>query len=469
MIQMRTAHRATSGLVLLVLACATTLCTVALAQEAEPLVLFDLATLGAPHSFGTWLQDALAGEPFEVRWPDLDEAGSLDETAACVVTWSNPARSGEEARQMRGLLRCGGGVLYVVGARAAQLAAARSFWAALDVNVQPTAGGSGFPTWVEDTLTEGLAALGAVTPNCILPGRDGKPLITVGGQPVAMSFDWGEHGRAIIVDQALLSDPLSTQRPPAPMRDFLSRCVRWAIKPQAAPAEPEDEPEPVPEPTFEVEEAEPLGPPASNLALVDLDASEDNWPQIAPRVVQALEAADLQVTKAGAVRGEPLLTKDSLDGVGVLAIGSCRDFAPSEAIAISRFCATGGRLLLLAHTSPVARTRFRMIEFNEILTELELAVSLGRPRGQAKFASHPITRRLRDVDSAPPGIQIWSYLSDTLVEVFGRPAAVAMQSDNSRAVLMDGGLLLPAPREEQPAREFVRLLERSVKWLTGEL
>jgi len=465
--QMRPGCRATRYLTLLVLACATIVCSTVLAQEEEPLVLLDLATLGPPYDFGTWLQDTLADEPLEMRWPDLDEAGGLAEVPSCVVTWSDPDRTGDEVRQLRGHLRRGDGMLYVVGASRAHLAAARSFWAPLHVNVQAATAVSGFPAWGDDPLTQGLPALGATTANVTLSGRHGKPLIRVAGQPVAMSFDWGEGGRAVIVDQALLGDPLSTQRPPVAIRDFLVRCVLWPAESRGAPAPPEPEPEPTPEPepATEVTQAPPIGPPASKRALVDMGALEDSWPEIKARVVAALEGADLRVREARMREGEPVLTSESLDGVGVLALGSCRDIAQSEAMAVSRFYAAGGRLLLVAHTTGHTLHRLWMIEFNEILAELELSASLARPHGQAEFSEHPITRRLRGPVTAPGGVQIWTYLADTLVEVFGLPAAVAQQTQTSRAVLMDGGLLLPMPGEEEPAGEFTTMLERSVKWL----
>ena len=55
------------------------------------------------------------------------------------------------------------------------------------------------------------------------------------------------------------------------------------------------------------------------------------------------------------------------------------------------------------------------------------------------------------------------------MEVFGLPAAVAMQSESSRLVLMDAGLLLPPRGEDAPAPELVTMLRRSVEWLTGEM
>jgi hypothetical protein len=433
------------------------------AQGEEPLVLLNLATFGPPHSLGTWLQDALADEPFELRWPDPDEVSESEEAPACVVTWSDPGRSGEEARQMRGHLRGGAGILYVVGMTEAHLAAARSFWAPLHVNVQPAGGISGFPAWADDPLTEGLPAPGATTASCILSGRTGKALMTVAGQAVAMGFDWGERGRAVLVDQALLGDQLSTQRPPAAVRDFIVRSVRWTAQVQGAVAEPHPEPEPPPE----LLEPEPIEPPSSKRALLDMGATEDNWPDLEVQVVEALEDADLRLVK---LRGEePLLTSESLEDIGLLAVGSCRDFQPSEAIAVSRFYATGGRLLLVVHTGPELPTRLRTIYFNEILQDLELAVALARPQGEAEFSSHPITRGVGGRVPAPGGVQIWTYLADTLVEIAGRRAAVAQQSEASRAVLIDGGLLLPRPGEERPAGQFVTMLRRSVKWLIGDL
>jgi len=255
-------------LAFLALACATICCPVAVAQQDQPLVLFDLATLGPPYDFGAWLQDALAREPLELRWPDLDEAGALEDVPACVVTWSDPTRSGDEARQLRGQLRHAGGMVYVVGGGRAHLSAARAFWAPLDVNLRQASGGSGFPEWSDHPLTEGLTSLGAATPSCLISGPSGEPLIAVAGQATAMGFDWGGQGRSVVVDQALFGDPLSSQRPRPAMRQFLVRCVRWTAEASAAQPSPGPgpgtQPGPKPEPEFDIPEPGPIQPLSSN-------------------------------------------------------------------------------------------------------------------------------------------------------------------------------------------------------------
>ncbi len=433
-------------------------------------MLLDLATLGPPYDFGAWLQGALAREPLELRWPDLDEAGALRDVPSCVITWSDPTRSGDQARQLRGQLRHGGGMLYVVGTSRGHLSAARAFWAPLDVNLQSAAGGSGFPEWGDHPLTEGLTSLGATMPRCLISGPGGEALVVVAGQATAMAFDWGEQGRCVIMDQALLGDALSSRRPRPAMREFLVRCVRWAAEARTTQPSPRPQPGPKPEPQFEMPEPAPIQPISSNIALVDMGADDDNWPSIRARVVEALKAADLEVEMAAPPTGEqPLLTNASLDGIGILVIGSCRQFQPSEPIAVSRFYATGGRLLLLPHVENLVHNRFRMIYFNDILVELELAASLARPHGQTQFFSHPITEGLTETIPVPGGVKVQSYLADTLLEVAGLPAAVALQSESSRLVLMDAGLLLPTKDEQAPARELVTMLGRSVRWLTGEM
>jgi len=115
-----------------------------------------------------------------------------------------------------------------------------------------------------------------------------------------------------------------------------------------------------------------------------------------------------------------------------------------------------------------------MIGFNQLMTSLQIAASLNRHSGFAVFMEHPITAGL-----VPPpddlrirrGMQIWAPLTDTLVEIYDRPAAAAWQSGTGRAVILDGELLRvqEGQRQDRPLRVFIDLLRHSIEWLLGEL
>jgi len=391
-----------------------------------------------------------------------------------VVTWSLPDSPGQRTRQLRDLVREGGGLVYVVGSGSRHIRRARSFWGPLDVNLEESEGQSGFAAWAEHPLVAGAPSIGAVTPGAFISGVGGNPLARVGAGAVAMSFDWGPLGRAVIIDQSLLFDPLHQDSPRPALREVLVRAVRWAAEGSASVQTPTP---PAP-PTLGAEgglwgnlpEPGPVDPPASMTAVLDVPNDRDDWPAIRALLLAALERADLDLDEPRVAEGEPVITEDRLDRAGVLVVGSGREeVAVSEALAVGRFFDAGGRLLFIGHA--VERSQKRMIGFNQLLNALPIAASLNRPGGFLELRPHPITAGL----SAPAdvrirqGMQIWSPLADALVKVRDRPAAAAWQSGGGRAAVLDGELLLAPPGQEGPLPAMVDLLRNAVDWLLGDL
>jgi len=444
------------------------------AQVDGPLVLLDLPTMGPQHSLGTWLEGELAAEELVVRRPDLDEEGPLADTPACVVTWSDPGRGGLEIKELRGHVRRGRGLVYIVGTGEQHVRRARSLWGRLDVNIEEADGDSGYASWVEHPLTEGAEAIGAVTPGATITGVGGNPLAQVNGRPIAIAFDWGPLGRAVIIDQSLLFDPLHQDSPRPAVGDVLVRAVRWAARVGETVAPPEP-PEGRPGTPIwgDLPEPEPVGPPARMRALLDVPNDRDDWPHLRELLVRELERADLEIDEPRAGEGEPVITAERLERTGLLVVGSGReDVHYTEPLAVGRFFDGGGRVLFVGHA--VAKSQKRMIGFNQLMTSLQIAASLNRHSGFAVFMEHPITAGL-----VPPpddlrirrGMQIWAPLTDTLVEIYDRPAAAAWQSGTGRAVILDGELLRvqEGQRQDRPLRVFIDLLRHSIEWLLGEL
>jgi hypothetical protein len=112
-----------------------------------------------------------------------------------------------------------------------------------------------------------------------------------------------------------------------------------------------------------------------------------------------------------------------------------------------------------------------MVGFNELLTQLRIAVSLERDNGRANLVLHPITRGIRmpeDGLRVRKGAVVWAPLTEPLVTVRNHPAAAAWQLGNGRIVVIDGQLLLSQRGEDEPYREMVTLLRHSLEWLMGE-
>lgn len=465
---------------LLMLACAVLLAFAApcTARAEEPVVALELPTEGPQFSFGSWLQQALAGESVIVRWPDADRVGPPGEVPACIVTWSNPKRSGRETRRLRAQVREGRGLVYVIGAGNAHINRARRFWGALDVVIEKANGGSGYAEWAIHPLTEGAGNIGSVTPGATILGVGGSPLATVGGQPVAIAFDWGPLGRAVIIDQALIFDQLHQESPRPAVRDVLVAAVKWAAEP--APDEGQYEApkisrfrnkEPGMSIWSELTEPGPVSLPAAMTALLDVPEEGDGWPEIRPLLVRELERAGLEIEGAPPVaEGEPVLTPDLLEQTGVLVVGSGRESVHyTEPVEVERFFDEGGRILFVGHARP--RSQRCIIGFNQLLSAFPITTTLNRFGGRAELVPHPITEGLPAPDNRKirPGLRIWSPLADVLVVVGDQPAAAAWQSGEGRIVVIDGELLRAQGDDEQAMESFRLLLRRSIEWLLGQI
>lgn len=444
------------------------LAPVLVADEDAPLILLELRPEGPAGDFGLWLTEQLQDQDLTVRWPERDLAGQVERLPSCVVTWSDAERSGDRQRYLRNLLGQGVGMVYVVGTGRGQLRNARSFWANLDIDIEQAGGESGFAIWGRHPITVGLPSIGATDPETYISGPGGTPLIRFGGQTLAAAFDWGPDGRAVIMDQAILGSQLASAAPRPALRQFLVRSVLWAAQlwPQepgpAAAATVTQPPEPGPA-------GEPVGPMLGDRAAVDIAADDGGWREIRELVESALERRGIGVRS---LHGSERLTPENLAYRGIVVVGATReDFTWAEALALRRYFEQGGRLLLLALDEP--RPHPRIIAFNRLLADLELAVSLGRQKGKAEFAAHEITRGLYRGEQGGgkelpvgPGAQVWAWQTEPLVIAGGGVAAAALQTENSRLVIMDAGLLLPY-RDSDPG-PFITLLNNAIQWLVEQ-
>jgi len=448
------------------------------AQDGDPLVAIDLPTVGPQHNFGGWLEDALDDEDVRVRWRHFDELSAAGDAPACVVTWSDPERGTGQTKRLRGHIRAGGGFIYVVGEGRKHLRRARALLGPLDIDVRELDGGAGAAEWVDHPLTEGSRDLGAVTARASINGPGAMPLIRASGRQIAVAFDWGPLGRAVILDHSVLFDQLHETAPRPAVRDFLVAASLWTARVgEGAPELPEG-PEPPERPDIpSIEELmgrEAAGPIEHRNAVVDLpDDNKDDWPALRELLLAELERADIDVDEPEQREGQPLLDSDALEHAGLVVIGSGREADEvhwSEPLALGWFFNGGGRILAIPRAA--GGTMARMVGFNELLTQLRIAVSLERDNGRAHLALHPITRGIRMPEDGlrmREGSQVWAPLTESLVTVRGRPAAVAWQLGEGRIVVIDGELLLKQRKQDEPYREMVTLLRHSIEWLLGEL
>jgi hypothetical protein len=360
----------------------------------------------------------------------------------------------------------------VVGEGPRHLRRARAVLGPLDVNVRELDGGAGSAEWASHPLTDGSPDLGAVTAGASISGAGAMPLIRSGGRDLAVAFDWGPLGRAVILDHSVLFDQLHEASPRPAVRDFLVRATVWAARVGEEVVEsPIDRPE-IPS-IEELMGEDAAGPIEHMTAVVDLpDDDRHDWPALRELLLDEIERAGLETDMPQARDGGPVLDSDALERAGIVVVGSGREEAEvhwSEPLALGWFFNRGGRILAIPHAA--GGTMGRMVGFNELLTQLRIAVSLGRENGRTQLVLHPITRgismpedglRMRD------GAQVWAPLTRPLVTVRSRPAAVAWQLGEGRIVIIDGQLLLTQRKQDEPYRQMVSLLRNSIEWLMGE-
>ncbi|GEM_PF-5512672 len=454
------------GMVIVAAATAALGCSGALAQGRDPLVLLNLPRGTEAQGLGSWLQDALRDEPVRVRTGTLDALG-LDGQTAAVITWTDPRGGGADTKRLRSYLRSGGGLIYVIGEGRQHITRARALLGPLNLTVTQLDGGAGSSRWVDHPLTEGLQDPGAVTPGSAISGPGASPLIRSGNRDIAVAIDWGEFGRAVVLDHSVLFDQVYEAGPRPSVRPFLLRAALWA-----AGVEPG---EPVKRREFDDEPPQmgPVGGLVSNTAVLDLPADEkDNWGEIRRVLLDGLQQAGLSVTEPRLREGEPLLDADTLASAGMLVIGSGRDSEQVdwvEPLAVGWFFDHGGRILAIPRAA--GGTLTRMVGFNELLTQLRIAVSLERDNGQAQIVPHPITRGITTPDNGlrvREGAQVWAPLTEPLVMVRDRPAAVAWQRDQGRIVVIDGELLRAQRGQQRPYPQMLELLRNSLDWLRGD-
>ena len=446
----------------------------AFAQGEEPLVAIDLPATGQQARFGDWLENALRGEEVRVRGLHLDPSSKFDASATCVVTWSDPERGGGEIKQIRRLVREGGGLIYVIGDGPRDLRHARRLLGPLDVDVRELDGGAGAAEWARHPLTEGSSEVGAVTAGVSISGMGAMPLIRIGGRQLAAAFDWGPLGRAVVLDHSVLFDQLHESTPRPAVRDFLVRATLWAARAGEDASELPQPPERPEIPTVEeLIGSEAVSPIEHRSAVLDLpDGNKNNWSELRDLLTTELERAHLEIDEPQQREGEALLDSDELERAGLAVIGSGRgpdEVHWSEPLALGWFFNRGGRILAIPNAA--GGTLYRMVGFNELLTQLRIAVSLERDNGRAHLALHPITRGIRMPEDGlrmREGAEVWAPLTDPLVTVRGRPAAVAWQLGEGRVVVIDGELLLAQRGEDAPYAEMVALLRNAIAWLMGE-
>lgn len=438
------------------------------AQERAP-VLIDLPTEGPEYHFRGWLQSALDDERLTVRWADLDEEGPPEEEVACLVTWSRPDRSADSAKYLRAQVRNGRGMVYVIGAGEEHVRQARTIWGPLDVNIRPQDRGASDARWASHPLTEDGPSIGAVSAGSSVSGTGGSPLIRAGGATIAMAFDWGPLGRAVLLDQSVLFDQLHEASPRPGVRDFLVRSVAWAAYlDEMEPTAPPDRP-PVP-PVEEPTGVTPVDPPDWDRTIVVLPEDVDHWEHIHPLVMSELERRELNIRVPRVHEGDPVFTTERLRRVGLLVFGPEREEVHwTESIAIARYFQQGGRILCIPHAR--RGTQRRMVGLNQLLSHLRITAALGRGAGHARLEEHPITERVSFPDDlrVTGGIHVWAPLTAPLVTVDRRPLAAAWQQGEGRIVLIDGELLRLKGDRDRPHRDVATFLRRSLDWLLGDL
>lgn len=489
---------------------------VAAAAGAGPLIIVDLPTGGALGDVSASALRTLKSNGYDVVRLGIDDVdlANADVAALCFGT------SSELRRQIGGdiaaAVKKGAGVVYLAGSTSGEIREDGEFLSRLGLKLTGASAREADARIARHRITSGLDASRLAGPPIPyeMVGRSQSAVLRQEGRAIAVTTDYLK-GRVVVWPAEMMAaapgDAQSSLK-----AELLARSMAWAAgsnEPEkaytggAAPTQPgagkgnggpasdaqrrsykEDKGEqgavspgpgqptefrgdgpdrptrPPDRPIPPATDLPPVTTGLSNVALVDMSGTDDNWPKLAAIVESAVTGAGLStraIEYRPGVTSEPLARYMSASP-SLLVIGSHRDFTHAEARAVGNHVRTGGALLAVAYAQP--KTQLRMPQFNKILGEFGLAAKLTRPKGRAVVIEQPITRGVHLVDVGS-GIGIWGFGDWELVTVEGESVASAMVAGSGRVVIIDGGLLLSS--NEREATEFAQLLSQALAWLTG--
>jgi hypothetical protein len=176
----------------------------------------------------------------------------------------------------------------------------------------------------------------------------------------------------------------------------------------------------------------------SGSVLYDCLAGDSHWSQINP-LVQALLSDEGLSLKALRVtpQGAPLAA--ALDSE-LVVLGSWREMAEAERVALYYYVLAGGKVLVLGHAG--TSDQIRLVYLNEAIFEMGLLLSLGRRGGIAEVAEGSVRMEKAEIGKLLPGIEVRGPGARPVIQVDNQCAMASAECGAGRILALDAGPLV---------------------------
>lgn len=430
------------------------------APSGKPLLALDLPLDGGLGATAAATYEVLraAGE-HEVWWLKVFEPPHQGRTiAACAATGA--ALNTREVPNLLEYVRGGGGLVLLVDTAPQWRRTNSGLLTGLDVQLAEAKGQGDEISVRNHPVTEGLGEVTVRPPGLALQSGSLDPLVTRGGEPLALAGVVG-RGRVVVLLSALVAATDPNRAPEQFRVQLLARALKWAAVRFEGLAGAGS----VSGPGTPLATA-PVAATLARRAVSDLPA-DDRYKPIGAALGEALAAAALPAeplnyrkdtaTLAAALAGRPAL----------LVVSSYREYDLAETAAAAEYVFGGGSLLVLPYAQDA--TVKQLANLNRLLGEFGIAVTYGRPAGEAQVREHPVTEGLSGFTRVPAGSAVWAYAQWPLVTVGEAAVASAHLVGNGRVIVLDGSLLVrPADsKAADSSTPAARLLQAAIRWLTG--
>jgi hypothetical protein len=219
----------------------------------------------------------------------------------------------------------------------------------------------------------------------------------------------------------------------------------------------------------------PTAPPSrqpvdiSRGVLLDCSAQDENWPDLRGFIDATCQTCSLPVKTLTYNKDTSTLVEALRERPALLIVGSCRDFSADEAAMVAQYVSEGGLLLVLPQGT--AKAIPRAAALNKLMSELGIAVTYGRPGGQAHIHPHPATVGLTEPLKVTGGCSAWAYGLWPVVSLDQHDIVSYYQFGQGFAMVFDGNLLRTPAGAKTPAQDtslpFKGLFRNCVRWLVG--
>lgn len=458
----------------------------AIAQD-RGVVLVDMPGSGQPGQIHSILAAALEPLGFTVAKSGDEAAREPD----AIVVYSDHTYDADDIKILQTFVNEGGGLLLLYGSTTRHIAPANAILEPLGMKLASARTPRAAPKLLADSITSGVGRLPETSYRTAVRGETRKALATQGEPTVAARATSGE-GRVVV----LPLDMVTADRDALPTADqarLLANACLWLMESEDAepvmeglPTDATDAAQPAlggnPLRPGAVEDRRPrpmrstLGrrrdEPSSDFGgtiLVDILAADDDWDLIAENLEKTLARLGLPVRYLQP-SGQSPLALALANPPALVVVSSTRPYDVDEALALAQYVDLGGRVLCLAHAK--LPYTIRLLDFNALLREYDISVSLVREAGPTLNGEHPITEGLGALPTMPWGVHIWSRTAKPVAKAGRGAFVVAWENEQGgRLVVADGKVLLVgtralrSPVKSGPAMPFMPLMDAAIDWL----